>query len=269
VLGAGVRLGLAHAARAVDEGQLVRVDVEVGDEAVGVEVGGGGAQQLPLRAHRDELARAHRERAGEQPREAGEQHDAGGHSARPDAQHEGEVRDEAVVGAEDRGAEGPGEAGAAALGESPHDLAVDPLVGRHGLGRVVVVGVGGAGFGALDEREHEDRAEASGEEAQHARAQIRSRRRLRGGAEQSAPVLLVPALGGGEGEQDVALLAGAAAGEVAVGGGLGELVGEVAAPAADLRGAGGSGVLDGVHHGISWVRARRPAREGPVRTCVD
>ena len=43
---------------------------------------------------------------------------------------------------------------------------------------------------------------------------------------------LVPALGLGEREQDLALLAGAAPREVAVDGGLGALVGEVAAATA-------------------------------------
>ena len=54
-----------------------------------------------------------------------------GTPGRADAEHECEVRDEPVVGAEDRGAERAGEPSSAACGEAADDLAVDALVGRH------------------------------------------------------------------------------------------------------------------------------------------
>ena len=52
-------------------------------------------------------------------------------------------------------------------------------------------------------------------------------------AEQGQPVLLVAALGGGQCQQDVALLAGAPTGQVPVDGGFGALVGQVLAPTAE------------------------------------
>ena len=57
-------------------------------------------------------------------------------------------------------------------------------------------------------------------------------------AEQLEPVGLVAALGFGQCEQDVALFAAAVLGQVTVDGGFGPFVGEVLAPALDVRGTG-------------------------------
>ena len=224
------RLGLVHAAGAVDEGELVGVDVEVDERLAGRGVGGGCLEQLALRSHRHVLARTHREGAGEEARDAGEQHDRRGNAGRADAEHEREVRDESVVRAEDRGAEGAGEAPPAAGGEPAHDLAVDALVGGHRRGRVGVGRVRRPGLGALREREHEDRAEPARERAEQARAHVGAGDPVVVAAEQGEPVRLVAALGGGEREQDLALLAVAPRGELAVDRGLRALVGEVPAP---------------------------------------
>ena len=59
-------------------------------------------------------------------------------------------------------------------------------------------------------------------------------------AQQLQPVGLVAAFGFGEGQKDGALFAGAVLGEVTVDGSLGAFVGEVLAPALDVR-CGGSG----------------------------
>ena len=151
-------------------------------------------------------------------------------AGRADAEHEREVRDEAVVRAEHRRAERAGEAPPAAGREPAHDLAVDALVGGHRRGRVGVGRVRRSGLGALCEREHEDRAEPAGEGAEQARAHVGAGGPGVVAAEQGEPVRLVASLGGGEREQDLALLAVAARGELAVDRGLGALVGEVPAP---------------------------------------
>ena len=233
------RLLLVHAAGAVDERELVRVDVEVDERLAGGRVGGGCLEQLALRPHRHVLARAHRERAGEEARDAGEEHDGGGHAGRADAEHEREVRDEPVVGAEHGRAEGAGETASPARREPAHDLAVDALVGRHRRGGIGVARVRRAGLGALCEREHEDRAESARERAEDAGAHVGTRHSRVVTAEQGEPVRLVAPLGRGECEQDLALLAVAARGELAVDRRFGSLVGEVSTPSRPVgRGRG-------------------------------
>src|SRR5690606_32107302 len=142
--------------------------------------------------------------------------------------------------------EHPGHPAAAAGGEGAHDLAVDLLVRRHRRRRVVVGGVGGPGLRALGEGEDEHPAEPAREPAEHPGAERTAPRVPDVLPEQLSPVLLVTALSFREREEDLPLLTGAAAGEVTVDGGLGTLVGEVAAPAADLR-AGRLGTVGGAH----------------------
>jgi hypothetical protein len=119
---------------------------------------------------------------------------------------------------------------------------VDALVGGHG-GRGVYVGlVRRAGLGALGECQHEHRAEPAGQPAERAGADVAAEGLAGVIAEERDPVRLVAGLGVGEGEQDLALLAAAASGEVAVHGGFGALVGQVLAPSADGRGCWGGHV---------------------------
>ena len=106
------------------------------------------------------------------------------------------------------------------------------LVGGHLRGRVAVVGVRRARLRPLREREHEDGAEPPGEPAEHPGADVAAERPADAVAEQVEPVLFVAALRLGEREEDLALLALATAGEVAVDRGLGAFVGEVASPPA-------------------------------------
>ena len=121
-----------HTAGAVDEGELVGVDVEARQHGRGVAgVGHRRGEQLALRAHRHELARTHRERAREQPGEAGEQHGRGGGPAADDAEHQREVADETVVGPEDGRAERARHPRAPPRREPAHHLLVDALVGGH------------------------------------------------------------------------------------------------------------------------------------------
>ncbi len=244
----GIRV---HPARAVDERELVGIQVEVRKSGVGEVALLGGFEQLALRPHRDELPRAHRQGAGEQARDTAEEHEAGGHAGRPDAHHQGEVRHETVVRTEDGGAEGSREASAPARGETADDFVVHAFVGGHRGSRVGLVGVGRAGLGVLGEGEHEDRAEAAGHPREKAGADARRGQALGRLAEEIDPVLLVAALGLGEGEQDVAFLPGAARGELAVHARLGAFVDEIARPAAAIAGGGCGGGRHGCSFGSS------------------
>jgi hypothetical protein len=98
------------AAGPVDQREFVGVEVESGQHRVGVgDVGGRRSEQLSLRADRHVFAGAHRQRAGQQPGQAGQsgQQDGGrGRATAGDAEHQGQVADQAVVGAEHRGPEG-------------------------------------------------------------------------------------------------------------------------------------------------------------------
>ena len=169
------RVGLGHATGAVDQRQLVRVDVEMREGGLRGGVGAGCLEQFALRAHRDVLPRSHRQGAGQQARDTGEQHGHRRHAGRADAEHEGEVRDQPVVGAEHGGAEAAGRTSATAGREPAHHLPVDALVGRHGLGRVRLALVRRSGFCALRQGEHEERPESAGEDEQDAGAQLRAR----------------------------------------------------------------------------------------------
>jgi hypothetical protein len=178
------------------------------------------------------------------------------------AHHQGEVADQAVVRAEDGGAERACQAVAAAGGKPADHFLVDLLVGRHGLGGVGVLGVGGAAFGALGQGEDEDRTEVPGQETQQLAAEGGRTRFACMLTQKAEPVFLVPALCFGECKQDVPLFALPVLREVPVDGGLGAFVGEVLAPAADIRRRGlclipgwgvvmvGMGVL---RHENSWA----------------
>lgn len=219
-------------------------------------VRGGGLEQLALGADRDELPRPHREGAGQQACDTGEQHDVRRDSRRTDAEDEGEVGDQAVVHPEHGRAEPARHLCSPARGERAHDLGVDALVRDHPRGRVPLGGVLRAGLRALHQGEHEHRAEPPGEPTEHAGAQRKPGRLGPSGSEEVEPVLLVALLRVGEGEQDLGLLPLPSTGQVTIDRGLGSLVGEVAAPAAHVgRGGGGPQVLRrGVGGGIGQGR---------------
>ena len=109
-----------------------------------------------------------------------------------------------------------------------------PLVGSHGLGGVRIILIRRSGFGALGQGENEDRAEAAGEPAEGAGAQIRSKRFADVGAKQVDPVLFVSRFSLGDLEQNLALVAAAAAREVTVNSCFCPLGCEIAPPAANL-----------------------------------
>jgi hypothetical protein len=160
-------LGLvgSHSSCAIHQRKFVRVDVEMLDGFARRPIRRRRFQQLPLRANRHVLPRAHRQGAGEQACETGHQHDLVRHSTSADAQHEREVADEAVVGTEHRGAERAGQTVAAASRQRAHYLRVDLFVGRHRLGSVGVGAVRRSGLGALGQCEHEHRPESPGQQA--------------------------------------------------------------------------------------------------------
>ena len=155
-------------------------------------------------------------------------------------EHQREVADQAVVGAEHRRPEGAGDPGPAAGGQAADDLLVHPLVGRHRPGGVDVGVVRRPGLGPLGQCEHEHRAEVPGQPGQHPHPDVTARSagpmsspsRLR-------PVRGVPLLGLGEFQQDLPFLAGPPAGQIAVDLGFLPLVGEPATPFA--KGSRGGG----------------------------
>ena len=225
------RLGLVHAASPVDERELVGVDVEVDERLTCRRVGGGCLEQLALRSHRHVLARTHRERAREQARDAGEEHDGGGDARRADAERpvrgsrrarrwrrrppHGTCR-RAVAGRVRRGRARP-RRGCARRRPSP--------AWRRGRSRTAS-GPRRAGRG---------RARRSSRTGGPGRRGVAVRTSARGmprvvAAEEREPVRLVAPLGRGEREQDLALLAVAARGELAVDRCLRPLVGQVSAP---------------------------------------
>ena len=110
---------------------------------------------------------------------------------------------------------------------------MDPLIGGHCGGCVVVGGVGGAPFGALHEREDEDGPEAPGQPTQQGAARVR-RDVVGVVSEQCAPVRCVPALSVGERKEDLAFAAFAARGQITVDGGFRVFVREVLTPPSNL-----------------------------------
>jgi hypothetical protein len=89
---------------------------------------------------------------------------------------------------------------------------MDPFVGGHGRGRLVVVLVVAAGLGPLNQAEHDQRPQPAGQPAQ----QPTTPPRLAGGRlrrmELGCPVGGVPFLGPGQREQDLPVLTGAPGG---------------------------------------------------------
>ena len=114
---------------------------------------------------------------------------------------------------------------------------MDLFVGDHGGGGGGFAGVRGAAFGPLRQGQDEDRAEVAGQEAQELAAEGGRPVLARLIAEQLEPVRLVAAFGLGQGEQDGAFFAAAVLGQVAVDGRFGPFIGEILAPALDVRGA--------------------------------
>ncbi len=224
-------VALAHAPRPINKGQFVGVDIQRRHGGVGLRIGGGRAKQLALRTHRDILSCPHRQGAGQQSGQAGDEHGVVGHAAGTDTQHQGEVADQSVVRPEHRGAKAAGQPAAALGGQRPDHLAVDAFVGGHGGGGVSVGVIGRPCLGTLSQCQHEHRSEVAGQKTQQPGTDIAAPRLADILVEQGQPELLVTALGGGQRQQDVALLAGAALRQIAVNGRFGALVGKMLSPA--------------------------------------
>jgi hypothetical protein len=121
-------------------------------------------EQLALGPYRHILPGAHGQRSGQQARKAGEQDCAYVGTAGADPQHQGQVADQAVVGAEDSRSKRSGEPYPTARGETAQHFAVDPLVGRHLVGGVHVGLVRRAALRALHQGEHKKTADVGGQE---------------------------------------------------------------------------------------------------------
>ena len=98
------RLFELHAARLVDQREFFGFFFRVFVQLVALEPD-LVLEHLALRAHRHVFARGHRERAGEQSRDAARQHEVRARRRTRDAHDQAGVRDEAVVDAEHRGAQ--------------------------------------------------------------------------------------------------------------------------------------------------------------------
>ena len=265
----GVFAGLvfAHSAGPVHEREFVGVDVEVDERLAGGRVGGGCLEQLALGPDRDVLARTHRQGAGEEARDAREQHHRGGHPGRADAEHEREVGDEPVVRAEHGCPERARQAPAPACGERADHLAVDPLVGRHGRRGVGFARIRRTRLGALRERKYEDRAESPREGAEQSSAHVGTRHARVVAAEEGEPVGLVAALGGGECQQDLALLTLSPGGELAIDRRLRAFIGEVPAPSRPVGGAVGAQLV--VAHPAPHLIGSRGRSSGRPRSVTS
>jgi hypothetical protein len=90
----------------------------------------------------------------------------------------------------------------------------------------------------LCECEHEDGAEAAREKPQKPGPEAAAKRLANVVAEQIQPMGFMPALGISKAQQDVALFALAAAGEVAIDSRFGPLIRQILTPPPDLHGAG-------------------------------
>ena len=110
---------------------------------------------------------------------------------------------------------------------------MDPLVGGHLRGGGDLVLIRRARLRLLGEGEDEDGSEEAAEEREAERDEVGGALLLGVLAEEADPMLLMPGLGGGEGEEDLAVLTGASGSEVTVDALFEALVREVALPPAD------------------------------------
>ena len=193
-----VCLGLrrTHATGPIDQCQLVGVDVELGQRSSRLGIRVGGFQQLTLGVHRDVFAGAHRQRSGQQPSQAGDEHRVVGHPAGADTQHEGEVADHAVVSTEHRGPEAARQTVPAACGQRTDDLFVDALIRRHRRGGIDVDVIRRAALSPLCEGKNKHRPEVPRQKSQEAGPRIRTAWLADLFAKQREPVLFVAALSG-------------------------------------------------------------------------
>ena len=182
----------------------------------------------------------------------------GFHARGRDTQHEGQVRHEAVIRTEHRGAERARQRLTGLRRQRADDLGVDLLVSLHVRRHVVIHVARGPLLRALSHCQNENRAEKVREDGRGTRAQ----RRLGCGqgvvAQARQPVLLVAALRLLKVQEDRAFLARSALGQVAVGASLHAILGEVLAPAFNLRARGFLRVdLLVCAHGLVPHRAQR------------
>ncbi len=98
-------LGVIHAAGAIDQGELVLIDVEVSGGVRRIVIRLSRGEQFTLRPHRHELPRAHGQGAGEKACDTAEQDETRTDARRTDTQDEREVADQPVVGPEHGGTE--------------------------------------------------------------------------------------------------------------------------------------------------------------------
>ena len=180
------------------------------------------------------------------------------HARRRHTQHESQVRHEAIVRPKDRRAERARQGLAGLRRQGTDDLGVNMLIRLHVRGHVIINVAGGTLLRALGHRQNEDRAEKVSEDGRGARAQRRLGSRQGVVAQARQPILLVAALRLLKLQEDRALLARPALRKVAVGAGLHALLGQVLAPALNLRASRLLAVGQRVCvHGLVLSRAQR------------
>ena len=151
-----------------------------------------------------------------------------------DAQDQRQVAHQTVVGPEHRGPETPRQPVSAPAGERTDDLFVNLFVGGHRRRRVDVALVTRAGLEPLHQCQDEHRPEVARQERQNPGAHVGATRWADLIAEQCQPMLFMALLRGGDRQQNLALLAVVALGQIAVDGRLRTLIGQMPAPPAEI-----------------------------------
>ena len=205
-----------HAAGAVDQRELVGVDVERGARRRRRGVSGtDAASSSRWEPHRDELARGHRQRAGQQPGQPGEQHRPGdapppmtpSTSARlltsPSLAPKTAARNVPDTRARPRAA-------------SPRTTSSCIRSSAAIAGVASASGTGQPALGLLRQRQHEHPTEPPREDGQQPRPQGGAPGPAHLIAQPALPVRRVPLLGLGQPQQDLALLTVPAPRQIAV-----------------------------------------------------
>ena len=136
-------------ARAEKQGKLVRVNVKGGKGTVGLGIGNGGVKEFTLRAHAHPLAGTHRQRACKEARNTGRQNVRGTHTRADNAQNQRKVGDQTVIDTKDCRTEGSRQSLARTFSQRAHNFTMNPFIGRHLRGSIIIFIIRGSLFGAL------------------------------------------------------------------------------------------------------------------------